>query len=76
MVRLSRSRTRLAERVPVEQALPFIGDQLHRHDRFGGGVMQIVGLEAEHVARRVEGADLAPPSGSSLQILTTPDTTL
>ena len=33
---------------------PFIGDDFHRRDRFGGGVVQIADLEAEHVAWRYE----------------------
>ena len=38
--------------------------------------MQLVGLEAEHLARHMEGADLAAPSGSSLETRTTPEMTL
>ena len=50
----------------VEQALPFIGDHLHRRDRFGRGVVQIVGLEAEHVSRHMKGADLPAAVGKQL----------
>jgi hypothetical protein len=40
-----------------------------------GECCEIVGLEAEHVAGGMK-ADLPPPSGSSLLILTTPEMTL
>ena len=50
----------------VQQALPFIGDRLHRRDRFGRGVVQFACLEAEHVSRHMKGADLAAAVGKQL----------
>src|SRR5262245_47197692 len=46
-----------------KQALPFIGDHLHRRDGFCRGVVKILGLEAEHVSRHMESADLAAAVG-------------
>ncbi len=53
-------------RARAEQALPFEGDDLGRHDRLGRGMMNLVDLEAEHVARQMEGADLAAAIGKEL----------
>ena len=50
----------------VRKSVPFEGHDLDGHHGFGRSVMDLVGLEAEHLARHMERADLPASVGQKL----------
>ena len=52
--------------VGAEHSFPFVGNDLDGHHGLGRSVMHRIGLEAEHLARHMEGADLPASVGQEL----------